>query len=64
MPIYEYKCTNCDNSFELIRSINDEDKNLKCPECSSSEVQKILSIFASSPSQSCSSCAPSGQGFT
>lgn len=60
MPIYEYECSNCDNSFELVRSINDNDKDLKCPKCDSSEVKKLLSVFSSS----CSSCASPGQGFT
>ena len=60
MPIYEYECNNCDSAFELVRSINDDDKDLKCPKCGSSEVKKILSAFSSCSSQASSACASSG----
>ena len=32
MPIYEYKCDECANRFELRRSFNDDD-GPSCPKC-------------------------------
>lgn len=64
MPIYEYECNNCNTTFESVRSISDDDKDLKCPICGSSSVKKILSVFSSSSIHGCSSCASSNRGFT
>jgi putative FmdB family regulatory protein len=59
MPIYEYECIDCRNSFELMRSISEDDSDINCPECSSSKVKKVLSVFSSSSIQGCSSCTSS-----
>jgi putative FmdB family regulatory protein len=43
MPIFEYECTSCHSSFELlVRS----DTRIACPECESPKVVKKLSLFA------------------
>lgn len=45
MPFFEYKCSICDKEFEeLIRSETDLE-NLRCPQCGSTEVDKLLSLF-------------------
>lgn len=45
MPIYEYKCSNCGNSFEILQSI--KDKPLKrCLKCGKDSLQKIISNVA------------------
>ncbi|MFZ5647085.1 MAG: FmdB family zinc ribbon protein [Bacillota bacterium] len=42
MPIYEYKCNNCNNTFEkLILSGQGED--LTCPNCGGKELKKLIS---------------------
>ena len=43
MPIYEYKCINCGNVYECFIKHND-DKQIKCPECGSTNKKKILSV--------------------
>ena len=44
MPLYEYRCAPCDRIFEtLIRSSGDQPR---CPECSSVDVEKLLSVPA------------------
>jgi putative FmdB family regulatory protein len=44
MPIFEYACGECKKSFELlVRS----DTRIVCPSCSSENVKKKLSLFAS-----------------
>ncbi|MEW6688274.1 MAG: zinc ribbon domain-containing protein [Pseudomonadota bacterium] len=43
MPIYEYSCSKCGHEFEtLVRSGSAPD----CPKCSSTELEKKLSVFA------------------
>jgi putative FmdB family regulatory protein len=41
MPIYEYRCQQCSNEFEvLVRS----DTAPRCPDCDSEELEKLLSL--------------------
>jgi len=46
VPIYEYGCKKCGNTFELMRSLSDRDKASKCPNCGSRAVARKLSMFA------------------
>jgi putative FmdB family regulatory protein len=46
MPIYEYKCENCKNEFEVFTFLKDEEP--LCPSCGSKEVKKKVSNFQSS----------------
>jgi putative FmdB family regulatory protein len=41
MPYYEYRCDECDDTFEVFQSMNDEPLK-KCPHCSSS-VRRVFS---------------------
>ena len=45
MPIYEYNCAKCNNSFEHFAR-NSTDHPSKCPECGSRRVKKQFSAFA------------------
>ncbi len=45
MPIYEYKCENCENEFEVLVFGN---KQVKCPECGSEKIKKKFSVFGMS----------------
>ncbi len=43
MPIYEYVCMECESHFEeLVRNGEEPD----CPDCSSANVRRQLSVFA------------------
>lgn len=44
MPIYEYQCEGCGKAVELL--VLGSTKNLKCPHCSSSKLQRLFSVFA------------------
>jgi putative FmdB family regulatory protein len=68
MPLFEYVCEECDQSFEeLVRSST---QVVLCPSCTSQQVKKKISTFASkitggsssggSSISSSASCAPSG----
>lgn len=46
MPIYEYICKECDESFSVFRGINIGEKDTKCPRCNSNDVTKKISSFS------------------
>ncbi|MBN2547351.1 MAG: zinc ribbon domain-containing protein [Spirochaetes bacterium] len=54
MPIYEYRCKKCNYSFELLRSINSSNDDLKCPECGASDPDRLISSASFKKSSSCS----------
>lgn len=66
MPIYEYACKSCGHHFEtLVRS----DTVPQCPQCHSTELNKQLSVFATTaaspeampmPPSACSACPNAG----
>lgn len=43
MPTYEYKCSGCSHSFEIVQSMKARQKR-KCPECKESKLKKVLGI--------------------
>ncbi len=45
MPIYEYICLDCENSFETLVLSTDEE--VVCPVCESKRLEKAMSSFAS-----------------
>jgi putative FmdB family regulatory protein len=66
MPIYEYRCEECDEPFEkLVRAFREE---VACPHCGSGEVERLLSTFAmsglspSAPAPGGSCCGRGGCG--
>lgn len=67
MPIFEYKCSNCDTKFEEL--VSSSTATVICPQCKSDAVEKLLSTFAASSSSQSSGGAPScggggcGSGF-
>lgn len=56
MPIYEYKCNKCENEFEKLVFAGD-DKEISCPECTSKEVSKKMSVASFMGSSSIGNCA-------
>ena len=45
MPIYEYRCRSCGETFEAFRAISDEDAEVKCPKCGGTNPQRVISSF-------------------
>lgn len=43
MPLFEYACRQCNHHFELLVR---ESTKLECPQCSATELDKQLSVFA------------------
>ena len=48
MPLYEYFCKKCGESFTLTMTISEHDKKrVQCPRCNGTEVeQQVQSFFA------------------
>ena len=63
MPIYEYRCDKCNNSFEKLVFAGEEE-DVKCPECGNRDVKRVISAFsfmgAGSGLGSCVSDSPKG----
>ena len=45
MPLYEYHCKNCDDSFEVLQPMGGMVAEMTCPE-GHEGAQKVLSVFA------------------
>lgn len=64
MPIYEFRCCNCNEEFEKLVLGKNE---VECPFCRGTRVERILSrfgfksgsTFVGSKGSGCSSCKPS-----
>jgi putative FmdB family regulatory protein len=63
MPLYEYRCQACGDTFETIRGINDKDADIECPKCGEKKAEKLISacctIKGASSGSTASSCGPS-----
>jgi len=44
MPIFEYRCQKCDSEFEKL--VFGAGADVHCPDCDSSEVEKLYSAFS------------------
>ena len=45
MPIYEYHCGDCDNSFETF--LRPGERQTECPACHGARIERQMSVFAS-----------------
>ncbi len=65
MPIYEYACRSCGKVFEAFLLRRTDEAEVACPQCSTREVERVISRPAAVSVGSGSSaprggCAPSG----
>ena len=68
MPIYEYSCLDCSQTYEKI-VWNSGDKEVQCPFCQSKNSLRVLSAFAKGSGNAkgvpvSSSCSPPSSGFS
>ena len=45
MPVYEYQCKKCGETFDLFVRSAERSEEPKCPQCGSIDVQKAISLF-------------------
>ena len=63
MPIYEYRCNQCQKEFEKL--VFNTSEKIACPKCKSKKVNRVMSAFAfssggkfkSTASSSCGTCS-------
>jgi putative FmdB family regulatory protein len=63
MPVYEYRCAECGEKFDLFLRSAMQKAAPTCPQCGSSEVEKAISLFGVSGASGSSragaaSCGP------
>ena len=46
MPLYDYICNHCDNSFSELRRTTEIDSPINCLECGKIESSRLLSCFS------------------
>ena len=65
MPLYEYKCEECEGKFEALVSFKDADNSIECPHCGSKKTNRLLSTFCAavgSSSTGAASCSKATGG--
>lgn len=67
MPVFEYKCSDCNKKYEVYHKSVNKIEPVNCPECNSSNSKKLLSSFAPSVDNSSAfkgeSCASGNCGM-
>lgn len=58
MPTYEYKCKDCNTTFEVQQPIWARREGAKCPGCGSKNTERLISRFSAGSGDS--SCGPGG----
>jgi putative FmdB family regulatory protein len=45
MPIYEFRCKQCDTSFEKLFVSSQQKSSPSCPECENGDTTQLFSVF-------------------
>ena len=45
MPVYDYVCNDCHETFELILTLKEHEVDAKCPKCGSKHVEQEATAF-------------------
>lgn len=63
MPLFDYRCDSCTHQFEVLVRNSNSSKEIRCEECGSEQVHRLLSLPAA-PLQATTggSSSPCGQG--
>jgi len=63
MPIYEYRCMECEEKFEKLVRLSTSTSDIECPKCGEQKAEKLISTFCARMSSatvaSASACGPS-----
>lgn len=65
MPVFEYKCSDCNEKFEVLHKSSVLTEEITCPKCNSTKNKKLFSAFSASvagSSVSNDSCATGSCG--
>ena len=67
MPLYEYRCPDCGETFDKIVRFSESDKTPVCPSCGEKNAQKLISagaVIGVSSSGNTSVSRPASSPFT
>jgi putative FmdB family regulatory protein len=67
MPLYEYRCPDCGQTFDKIVRFSEADKIPICPNCGENNAQKLISasaVIGTSSSGSTQLSRPASSPFT
>jgi len=68
MPMYDYRCKNCDEKFEeLVLSSSTPDDEITCPKCKKNQAERLLSapmVSTGNSSSGLSTSSNSGCGHS
>ncbi|MDE0397522.1 MAG: zinc ribbon domain-containing protein [Candidatus Poribacteria bacterium] len=51
MPIFEYRCNDCETEFEVLARTGNAKELPKCPRCGTHDTKKRFSAFATAGTQ-------------
>jgi putative FmdB family regulatory protein len=60
MPIFEYKCKKCNSKFDVLHKSSSNPEEVVCPNCKSTESQKLLSTCSATGFSSAVTSCESG----
>ncbi len=46
MPLYEFRCKQCDTVFEQLCRMDENGRGVKCPKCGARGARRLMSVFA------------------
>jgi putative FmdB family regulatory protein len=58
MPVFEYKCKSCGIKYEIYHPVKENKEDVACPECKSSDSEKLFSTFSASITSTSNQGAP------
>ncbi|HEV8629788.1 MAG TPA: zinc ribbon domain-containing protein [Thermoanaerobaculia bacterium] len=61
MPLYEYRCRDCEERFEVLQRLGETGEGLLCPRCGAGRPDRLLSTFAAGGARE---TAASAAGFS
>ena len=64
MPIYEYRCEECDEDFEVFVRSPSQKANFTCPKCGGDKANKVVSLFGVGGATSRTAAASCSPGST
>ena len=72
MPLYEYRCSDCETRFDALRAMSEADAPIACPKCGGEDTHRLISLFTAvggggviaGAGASCGSCTPSSSCAT
>lgn len=60
MPLYEYRCRDCEERFEVLQRMGEGADGLTCPSCGAARPEKQFSTFAAGGAGDTASASSAG----